>query len=67
MPSQDGSALMLAVTMTGDSHTAEDRVQPLLDTTAAVARDHPGLRIEEVGGASIDKGLGESIGRGARG
>jgi putative drug exporter of the RND superfamily len=61
VPAQDGSALMLAVAMTGDPDTAADRVQPLLDTTTAVARDHPGLRIEEVGEASIDKGLGESI------
>jgi RND superfamily putative drug exporter len=62
VPAQDGSALMLSVSMKGDEDTASERVQPLLDTTAAVARDHPGLRIEEVGDASIEKGLDETSG-----
>ncbi len=57
----DGSALMLPVTMAGDSDTAEDRVKALLDTTAAVQRDHPNLRLEQVGDGSIDKDLHDSI------
>jgi putative drug exporter of the RND superfamily len=60
--SPDGSMVLITVTMAGDPKTATDRVQPLLDTTAAVQRDHPGLRVEEVGGASIDKGLTDTIG-----
>jgi RND superfamily putative drug exporter len=63
IPSPDGSMLMLTVSMAGDPKTAEDRVQPLLDTTAAVQRDHPALRVEEVGNASINKGLNETIGK----
>jgi RND superfamily putative drug exporter len=39
-----------------------DRVQPLLDTTAKIQQENPGLRIEEVGGASIDKALNETLG-----
>jgi RND superfamily putative drug exporter len=38
-------------------------VQPLLDTTAKIQQENPGLRIEEVGGASIDKALNETLGK----
>jgi putative drug exporter of the RND superfamily len=62
MLSPDGSAMMLAVSMAGDPATSESRVQPLLDVTAAVARDHPAVRVEEVGDASIEKGFEETIG-----
>jgi RND superfamily putative drug exporter len=61
LASPDGTALLVQVTMAGDPSTADSRVQPLLDTTAAVQRDYPSLRIEEIGDASIDKGLGESV------
>jgi RND superfamily putative drug exporter len=61
VPSPDGTALMLPVRMAGDPGAAEDGVQPLLDATAAVQRDHPALRVEEVGPASLHKGLGEKI------
>ena len=60
--SPDGSAMMLAVSMSGDPETSESRVQPLLDVTAAVARDHPSVRVEEVGDASLEKGFEETVG-----
>src|SRR6266536_1032326 len=63
IPSPDGGTMMLSVSMAGDPDTAADRVQPLLDTTAAVQRDYPTLRVEEVGRASIDKGLSATIGK----
>jgi putative drug exporter of the RND superfamily len=63
IPSPDGTTLMLSVSMSGDPKTATDRVQPLLDTTSAVQRDHPGLRVEEVGMASVDKSLDDTIGK----
>jgi putative drug exporter of the RND superfamily len=53
-------ALIVRVTLKdGDG---DDRVQPLLDTTAKVQQDYPGLRVEEVGGESIDKALSETLG-----
>jgi RND superfamily putative drug exporter len=53
-------ALIVRVTLQeGDSN---NRVQPLLDTTARIQQENPGLRIEEVGGASIDKALTETLG-----
>ncbi len=63
IPSPDGGTMMLSVSMAGDPDTAADRVQPLLDATAAVQRDYPTLRVEEVGRASIDKGLSATIGK----
>src|SRR5207248_3895958 len=63
VPSPDGTTLMVSVTMAGDPDTSADRVQPLLDTTAAVQHDHPALRVEEVGDASIHKGLAATVGK----
>jgi RND superfamily putative drug exporter len=61
VPSHDGRALLVPVTMSGDQDTASDRVASLLDATAAVQAGHPDLRIEEVGGASIDKGITDQV------
>ena len=63
MPSRDGSALLLPITMSGDPETAGDRVGPLRDATAGVQAAHPGLRVEEVGGPSIDKALDDTLGK----
>jgi putative drug exporter of the RND superfamily len=58
-PTKD--ALIVRVTLKdGDD---ENRVQPLLDATAAVQQEHPNLRVEEVGGASIGKALNETLGK----
>ncbi|HEX2772584.1 MAG TPA: MMPL family transporter, partial [Micromonosporaceae bacterium] len=62
VPARDGSALLLPVTMDGDAETASDRVQPLLDATAAVQADHPQVRVEQVGGPSIGSALDDTIG-----
>jgi RND superfamily putative drug exporter len=59
--SHDGEALLVPVTMTGDPDTASDRVAALLDATATVQADHPDLRVEEVGGPSIDKGITDQV------
>jgi RND superfamily putative drug exporter len=62
VPAKNGQALLVTVTMAGDADTASDRVQPLRDVTAAIARDHQTVRVEETGGPSIDKALNETIG-----
>jgi RND superfamily putative drug exporter len=62
VPAHDGSALLLPVTMSGDTDTTSDRVQPLLDATAAVQKAHPALRVEEAGGASISKAMDDTLG-----
>ena len=62
-PAANGQALLVVVTMAGDPDTAADRVQPLRDVTAAVQAAHPGVRVEETGGPSIDRALSETLGR----
>ncbi|MFL6071993.1 MAG: MMPL family transporter [Mycobacteriales bacterium] len=57
----DGTAVILPVTMRGDPGTAKDRVAPLLAQTAAVQHAHPDLRVEEVGGASLEKGIWDQV------
>jgi len=53
-------ALIVRVTLKdGDD---DNRVQPLLDTTAKVQQDYPGLRVEQVGNESIGKALDETLG-----
>ncbi|MEV6846497.1 MMPL family transporter [Actinoplanes sp. NPDC051411] len=63
VPAQDGSALLVPLTMSGDPDTASDRVQPLLAATAEIQQAHPGLRVEEVGGPSINKALDDTLGK----
>jgi RND superfamily putative drug exporter len=61
VPSPDNRTLLLSVAMAGDPTTAPERVGPLLATTAAVQRDHPALVVEQVGAASIGKGLSDTV------
>ncbi|QLQ39768.1 MMPL family transporter [Micromonospora robiginosa] len=63
MSSRDGTALLLPITMAGDPESAGDRVQPLRDTTAQVQQAYPELRVEQVGGPSIDKALDDTLGK----
>ncbi|HEX8346191.1 MAG TPA: MMPL family transporter [Actinoplanes sp.] len=63
VPSHDGSALLVPITMAGDPETASDRVEPLRAATADVQRAHPELRVEEVGGPSIGKALDDTLGK----
>lgn len=58
---EDGSAVLVPITMEGDPDTADERVQPLLDATKEVQEAHPDLRVEEVGDASIDDGIMKQV------
>jgi RND superfamily putative drug exporter len=62
VPSPKGTAVLVNIELDGSSEDAEERIQPLLDTTAGVAKDYPDLRVEEVGGASLDKALSATLG-----
>ncbi len=59
----NGQALLVNVTMRSDPDTAQDRVQPLLDATAAAQRAYPALRVEEVGDSSISKAINAEVGK----
>ncbi|WP_427889845.1 MMPL family transporter [Kribbella sp. GL6] len=61
MPSPKGEAVIVRVTLKDGA--GDNRVQPLLDTTARVQKQYPDLRIEEVGGLSIGKALNETLGK----
>ncbi len=62
IPANDGSALLVPITMAGDPDTASDRVEPLQAATAQVQQAHPDLRVEQVGGPTIGKALDETLG-----
>ncbi|MFE5030961.1 MMPL family transporter [Streptomyces sp. NPDC056683] len=57
----NGAALLVQAEMAGSVDDAGERVQPLLDATATVARSYPGMRVEEVGDATMDKALNGRI------
>ncbi|GIH28817.1 membrane protein [Acrocarpospora phusangensis] len=59
--SQDRRAALVQFDMKGAGEDADERVQPVLDAVAKVAAAHPDLRIEQAGGASADKLIGEAI------
>ena len=62
VPSPGGTAVLVRAEMTGDPQDAADRVQPLVDATTAVQATHPDLRVEQVGGATIEKALQKTYG-----
>ncbi|MFB7907409.1 MMPL family transporter [Kitasatospora sp. NPDC056076] len=63
LPSPDGSALLVPVTLAGDPETAADRVQPLLDAVAGARPGHGDVRMELVGAGSIKAGLNDMLSR----
>ncbi|KPH99262.1 MMPL domain protein [Actinobacteria bacterium OK074] len=60
--SKDGRSALVQFDLRGDAENAADRVQPVLDAVKGVAGDHGGLRIEEVGSASIQKTYDNAFG-----
>src|SRR5436190_6019212 len=62
VPSPKGTAVLVNVEMKGEAKTSDERVQPLLDATASIQQRYPDLRVEEVGGASLDKALSATLG-----
>ncbi|MGH3860626.1 MMPL family transporter [Actinokineospora sp.] len=61
-PSPKGDAILVSVDIAGDRETADQRLQPLLDLTASIQAAHPDLRVEQVGGQSLNKALSETLG-----
>jgi len=61
--SADGHSVLLRVSLSGDPMTAGDRVQPVLDATAAAQQAHPEVRIDEFGDGSANHWFDETIGR----
>ncbi|AZP21105.1 MMPL family transporter [Streptomyces aquilus] len=60
--SKDGRSALVQFDMKGDAETAGERVEPVLDAVAKVQKDHGDLRIEEIGGASMQKTFDDAFG-----
>ena len=61
VPSPRGDALLVRLTLRGEP--SEEQVRALLDTTAAAQREHPELRVEQIGDASGELALDEALGK----
>ncbi|MGC0422448.1 MMPL family transporter [Embleya sp. AB8] len=59
----DGSAVLVPLTMKGSSDKAKDHLDPLLKATEGVQKAHPDLRVEQIGDASVSKGIDDQIGK----
>ena len=61
--SKDRHYALVEFNMTGDPDTAADRVQPVLDAVAKVQTANPAVQINEVGDASGQQWVNQSIGK----
>ena len=59
--SADGRSALVEFEIGGDPETATDRIDPALAATAAAAKAHPELRIEQFGDASADKAISKTF------
>jgi uncharacterized membrane protein YdfJ with MMPL/SSD domain len=55
--SRDGHSVVVNFEIKGDAEKAEDKVDPILASTAAVQKAHPELNIEQFGSASTGKAV----------
>ncbi|WP_406333738.1 MMPL family transporter [Streptomyces sp. NBC_00203] len=60
--SKDGRSALVQFDLRGDAETAGDRVEPVLNAVKDVQKDHSELRIEEIGGASMQKTFSDAFG-----
>lgn len=60
--SKDGRSALVQFDIRGDSDTAGERVEPVLNAVEDVQKDHGSLRIEEIGGASMMKTFDDAFG-----
>ncbi|MFE4825752.1 MMPL family transporter [Streptomyces sp. NPDC056672] len=61
LPSKDGKDALISFEMKGDSTTAADRVQPVLDAVRETGETHQDVRIYQFGEASSGKWLGDLL------
>ncbi|GGY83520.1 MMPL family transporter [Streptomyces rochei] len=60
--SEDGRSALVQFDMRGESDTAGERVEPVLEAVEGVQEEHKTLRIEEIGGASMMKTFDDAFG-----
>ncbi|MEA2222709.1 MAG: hypothetical protein QOH83_1085 [Solirubrobacteraceae bacterium] len=59
--SKDGRSALLSFEIAGDDDAVADRVDATLAATAAVQKQHPDLRVEQIGSASANKAFEKSL------
>ncbi|MGV9314212.1 MMPL family transporter [Streptomyces sp. NPDC003691] len=59
---EDGRSALVQFDVRGDPETAGDRVEPLLKAVAEVQKEHEGLRIEQIGSASMERTFDKAFG-----
>ncbi|GAA3506781.1 MMPL family transporter [Streptomyces prasinosporus] len=60
--SEDGRSALVQFDVRGDSDTAGERIEPVLNAVEEVQKEHGSLRIEEIGGASMMKTFDDAFG-----
>lgn len=60
--SRDGRSALVQFDVRGDPETAGERIEPVLNAVAKVQEEHKELRIEEIGGASMNKTFDDAFG-----
>ncbi|MBV9384581.1 MAG: MMPL family transporter [Streptosporangiaceae bacterium] len=58
-----GQSALVTFDVAGDSGTANKAVVPAMNAVAAVQARHPALKVEEAGGASVDRAIGSTTSR----
>jgi RND superfamily putative drug exporter len=61
--SEDGHSALVEFDMVGAADKAKDRVQPVIDTVAALQKDNPGFTIAQFGPASAQHALDNTVGK----
>jgi uncharacterized membrane protein YdfJ with MMPL/SSD domain len=59
--SDDGHAALVDFDVAGDSTEARERIDPVLAAVAAAQKRHPDLAVEQIGDASANKAVNETI------
>ncbi|GAA5045408.1 MMPL family transporter [Streptomyces similanensis] len=60
--SKDGRSVLVQFDVRGEAESAGDRIEPVLRAVEGVQKDHAALRIEEIGGASMQKQYADAFG-----
>jgi RND superfamily putative drug exporter len=60
--SENRHAALVDFDVAGDSTEAQDRIDPVLAAVAAAQKRHPDLAVEQIGDASAEKAVNETIG-----
>ena len=61
--SRDGRSELVSFEIRGNGDTADARVQPVLDAVARIQHAHPAFTVSELGSASANRALNETIGK----